>query len=105
MLRLNSVSQLTQFSLDSLLKELMQRAPTLMAVLKAAVCSSRQAPKDLRAVVVSAAVLLKQRNKHMGALHAVVACILHAGHANKCVCWYHVFQFFHNNTYCRSLPG
>ena len=104
MLRLNSVSQLTQFSLDSLLKELMQRVPTLMAVLKAAVCSSRQA-KDLRAVVVSAAVLLKQRNKHMGALHAVVACILHAGHASKRVCWYHVSQFFHNNTHCRSLPG
>ena len=86
MLRLNSVSQLTQFSLDSLLKELMERAPTLMAILKAAVCSSSQTPKDLRVVVVSAAVLLKQRNKHMGVLHAIIACVLHAGHASKRVC-------------------
>ena len=93
LLRISNVQQLTQFHWDPLIKELLQRAPTLMAMLKAAAITTRIAranvsrTRELQVITIAAALLLKQRNQHMAILQALVASILYAGYAAKRV-WY-----------------
>ena len=84
-LRVPSVHHLNIFHFNVFVNELHQRAPTLLAVLAAA--ARPQRPKkqepDAYVIAMAAAVLLKQRNKHLCMLHTIVGCLLHSGHASK----------------------
>ena len=64
---LSSVYHLNNFHFNSFVNELHQRAPTLLAVLTAAARPERPKKRELdsHVIVMAAAVLLKQRNKHL----------------------------------------
>ena len=61
------------------------KAPTLLSILTAAAGShsSRTQQPDTNVILMAAAILLKQRNKHMCLLQTVIGCVLYSGHASK----------------------
>ena len=82
------MKELLTFKWSSLLNELSTRAPTLLAILNAAADKSRpirrsSSSKDSLEMTMAASILLKKRNRQMGLLQTIVACILHQGHAAK----------------------
>jgi len=89
------VKLLTAFHFSTLLRELKQRAPTFLSILKAAATPTKRLSEPSPIVIcMAAAMLLKQRNQQMCLLQAIVAIILYAGHAAKkvsiSVCIHHV---------------
>ena len=100
-LRMKSSDELKSFTWKAVTLELKQRAPILLAVLQAAAESYRQrVPRQTLSrrrkkgsklmkmaresvIGMAAAVLLKERNKNMCKLQAVISTLLYAGHASK----------------------
>ena len=70
---------------DSLIAELRERAPLLLATLTAAAKSSDEKEK-FPYLGMAAAILLKAANKHMSAVQHVMSLLLNAGHATAQVC-------------------
>ena len=72
------------FNWSILLNELNAKAPTLLAVLKAASgCDGDSSQKALIPVEVAASVLLYTRSKHLCRVQTFVGGVLYAGHAAK----------------------
>ena len=81
-LRTGGTCVFRDFYWSSLLNELNSKAPTLLAVLKAASgCGSSQ--KSLIPLEVAACILLYSRSKHLCHVQTIVGGMLYAGHAAK----------------------
>ena len=86
--KVNSILQnktadaLKQFSWDTVMKELVQHAPTLLHVLRGCTFS-----KDLiyGTICVCAAVILHLKNQKMNMLQRMLSLVLYAGHSAKLV--------------------
>lgn len=64
------------------MKELKSRAPTLLSFFKISLAKrGRKVPNY--AVGMSASVLLKNRNKNLSLVQAVVSVVMYAGHCSK----------------------
>ena len=79
-------------------KELVQHAPVLTAVLKAACGPTLYSNSKTAFIVMAAAVLFKGRSKHACLLQSLIGIILYTGHASKAVCTFITF-FQYNNAY------
>ncbi len=77
-----AAGDLKLFEWKTMEQEMMETAPTLLAVLKSA-CATRRSPVDMRKVYMAAAVLLKGRNKNASLVQNVVSVLLYAGHCSK----------------------
>ena len=93
-LRIPSIRHLRDFSLSDVVNELKAKAPTLMSVLNAAAGCTPQQHQSV--IAMAAAVLLKQRNKHVCLLQSVIGCILYSGHSAKKV------QLTYNHIWCEQ---
>ena len=83
LLRSSSITDLSQFTMESIVEELRNKAPVLWSVLNAA-GSSTQSTKPCQSMVVMAiAVLLKSRSEKMCKFQAIISALLYAGHASK----------------------
>lgn len=91
-LRKKSKSDLMGFDWETLMSELKERAPVLIAVLGAAAnktWSWKTATLPSSCVVyvgMASAVLMKSRNKHMTAVQTAVSLLMNAGHVSSQVC-------------------
>ena len=85
LLRVPSVHHLNNFRFDKFVNELKCKASTLLAVLTAAAqpCRSKTWEPDPFVIAMAAAVLLKQCNKHLCMVQAIIGCLLYCGHAAK----------------------
>ena len=84
-LRNLSQAAVSSFSWKSVVDELRKRTPVLYATLKAALTRPRMRV-DVSALGITAAVLLKCRNKFLSQAQAVISVLLYAGHCSKQVC-------------------
>lgn len=84
-LRNLSAVAVTSFSWKPVVAELKKRAPVLYMTLKAALTRPKKRV-DVSALGITAAVLLKCRNKFLSQAQAVVSVLLYAGHCSKQVC-------------------
>lgn len=84
-LRVLSARHLSNFRFDAIVAELKRKAPMLFRILTAAAQPSRSKKHkpSPHVIAMAAAVLLKQRNKHLCMLQTIVGCHLHSGHAAK----------------------
>ena len=82
-LRTGGTTSFKDFNWSILLKELASKAPTLLAVLKAASGCSDASQKALIPVEVAASVLLFKRSKNHCRVQTFVGGVLYAGHAAK----------------------
>ncbi len=83
-------SELVSFSFDQLAKEWSCTAPLLFQFLTTVANvplskSNTVPPESLPSICAAGAVLLRQRNQHMSALHHIVGLILFHGNASKLV--------------------
>lgn len=85
-----SVEGLKTVHWDVLFADLKIRAPVLLSILTAAVCSSKEITTSSAAqsvyvpiIVMAAAVLLKGRSKKMCRIQAMIGVLLFIGHASK----------------------
>lgn len=82
---------LEKFSLDAMVSELEQQAPTFYAILNMCVDVKRRTrpvrrtfrPSVSAIVGVCASILLRNKNQRMNALQHLVSLTLHLGHAGK----------------------
>lgn len=89
LLRKCTKEKLTSFTWTSFHRELQDRAPTLLSILKCAARPRRsRSDPSLPGIGLAAAVLLKQRNKELNLVQSIVAVMLYAGHSAKKVCFY-----------------
>ncbi len=81
--------ELLSFSFDRLAEEWAQTAPLLLQFLATVANVSSEChivpPKSLPTICAADAVLLRQRNVHMSALHHLMGLILFHGNASKLV--------------------
>ena len=83
-LRTGGTTTFKDFNWTIFLKELNAKAPTLLAVLKAACgCDDGSTQKALIPVEAAASVLLYTRSKHLCRVQSFVGSVLYAGHAAK----------------------
>ena len=90
--KVNSILQnktadaLKQFSWDTVMKELVQHAPTLLHVLRG--CTFSKKNKDLinGTTCVCAAIIMHLKNQKMNMLQRILSLVLYAGHSAKLVC-------------------
>jgi len=90
-LRTGGKTSYRDFNWTALLNELDSKAPTLLAILKAASdYNAASFRKSLIPLEVAAAILLYSRSKHLCCVQTFVGGILYAGHAAKRVSgvWY-----------------
>ena len=83
-IREHSPTALECFSWRTITLEVMQKAPTLYAIIEKCLMSSNESSRHLLCVFVS--VVLKSRNPHMCMVQAMVSILMYAGHAGKQVC-------------------
>lgn len=76
------MSAITKFTWGSILRELHLEFPTLYSFLRA-VLFRRKCNLHHRNVGMSACLLLKSRNKHLGLVQGVISLVMYAGHSSK----------------------
>lgn len=81
-LRDTSVAAVTRFSWKPLLEELKEHAPTLYAIIRAAL---RRAKRKVEhsAIGIVASTILKLRNRKLSQPQAVISTLLYGGHCSK----------------------
>lgn len=82
-LRTGRTCSYKDFNWPLLLNELNSKAPTLLAVLKAASGCDCASQKSLIPLEVAASILLYSRSKHLCRVQTFVGGVLYAGHAAK----------------------
>ncbi len=84
MFRVSNIRKLECFDFDLLKRELLQKAPVLMAILKGVVPNSKTSVLS-PSIVMATAILLNTRSNHLCILQALIGIILYSGHASKVV--------------------
>lgn len=80
-----SAQNLKDFKWEMMEKEIVTVAPTLFAMLKSALIVSSSRPPDTRKVCMTAALLLKGRNKNASVIQSMISVLLYSGHCSKMV--------------------
>ena len=88
-LRTKSKESMMKFSFKTIIGELQDQAPTLLALLQS--CLKTKTPRANSSAIIAmiAAMICKHRNAKCSLMQKMTSVIMYAGHSAKQVCYYY----------------